>query len=1375
MKKVFLILLIAAAAVKAQAQSSNPFPSTDSLIKYINKWIRNSPVDAFTNLRLNTSLIGITRFLQTSYGGQVTNFYQVGDTLRVTTAGLDTFDVVLASGGAGTNLSFTRNGTTVTINSSTGTDIILPTATQSNAGILTASDKIRIDSAVQLQVLRDSLLNFVRIDDTAAMLQYYLTGLDTLSLSDRIDSKQPLGNYITQITGDLEATPPVGGGAATGVLSSTGVVPGSYVNSNVTVDAKGRITAITNGSSGGGAIDNTNTGTFYRWLNPGTQTIRTVAASSTILIDSTSNTGALTFKVDTATNKIATKSDLLSYQPLLGYVPENVANKSTNTSLGSSNTLYPSQLAVKTYVDNGLAAKQDLLGYTPENVANKSTSTSLGSSNTLYPTQNAVKTYVDNIATTKLNISDTSSMLNAYQVALNARLQNIAGYLTQGSNVTITGSGTLADPYVINSSGGGGGSGSVNSGAANRLAYYPSAGTTVDDLAAITANRALVSDANGLPVAATTTATEIGYVNGVTSSIQTQLNGKQATGNYITALTGDATASGPGSAALTLATVNSNVGSFTYSNITVNAKGLITAASSGTIDATPTNGSTAPVSSDGVFDALAGKQGTITLTTTGTSGAATLIGNTLNIPNYSSGSGTVTTFSFVDANGISGSVSNASTTPALTLSLDNNGVGIGKIQTITARSVLGNATNSTGNVTQIQGTTNQVLRIAQDGSSLAFGAIDLASTAAVVGLLADANISSASTWNAKLSNITGLITAGSNVTITGSGTSGSPYVINASGGGGGSYIFSSPLSESGGTVSIQNAAADGSTKGAAAFTANDFNASAGVISLDYANGQVASSSQNGFLSSTNWSTFNGKQNAISLTTTGTSGAATFDGTTLNIPQYAGATYTFTASDFNESGTTISIDYTNGQAASGSTKGFLSSTDWTTFNNKQATLVSGTNIKTVNGNSLLGSGDLVISAGESPLTFQHSLSRTGNTINLVNDEASPGANHGYFTDDAGVKGWYETLPVTITSPEDNDILVYQGGTWVNQPAPTGGGTTSITFKEATFTATSGQTTFSHDSLSGKHVRVWREGIKQKVSTTYGYEFSGTTITFHPSLSLNEDVYIEVSPASYWATLTTGDYDSDAQAYFDAMSAEGATLTTDEKDAYNTFVLTGKSQGWYSNLVIFHPIMGSNADGHVINSINPSVSGTNNGGITHNAGSVTFNGSTGYVDVELDMSLLDADKNALTIGAYVKNNVQSDTYLFGFAQTSPAFNLAMVPRNSGDVAASIMYDPDNASTTASTNSIGLWETRRSSSTSFRTYKNNSQVGSTNTVANSKTIPAVSMVYGASRNNGTPIGHSTFEVSVFFITNMGADATKLTNFNTALTTFLATLNKD
>lgn len=61
-----------------------------------------------------------------------------------------------------------------------------------------------------------------------------------------------------------------------------------------------------------------------------------------------------------------------------------------------------------------------------------------------------------------------------------------------------------------------------------------------------------------------------------------------------------------------------------------------------------------------------------------------------------------------------------------------------------------------------------------------------------------------------------------------------------------------------GTISGVNAAADGATKGVAAFTAADFNATTGVISIDYANGQAASASLKGFLTSADWTTFNNK-------------------------------------------------------------------------------------------------------------------------------------------------------------------------------------------------------------------------------------------------------------------------------------------------------------------------------------------------------------------------------------------------------------------------------------------------------------------------------------------------------------------------------------
>ena len=55
----------------------------------------------------------------------------------------------------------------------------------------------------------------------------------------------------------------------------------------------------------------------------------------------------------------------------------------------------------------------------------------------------------------------------------------------------------------------------------------------------------------------------------------------------------------------------------------------------------------------------------------------------------------------------------------------------------------------------------------------------------------------------------------------------------------------------------------------------------------------ASGAATGVLTATNFNTFDAKQDAITLTTTGTSGAATFAGGTLNIPQYSGTTGTVT--------------------------------------------------------------------------------------------------------------------------------------------------------------------------------------------------------------------------------------------------------------------------------------------------------------------------------------------------------------------------------------------------------------------------------------------------------------------------------------------------
>lgn len=96
--------------------------------------------------------------------------------------------------------------------------------------------------------------------------------------------------------------------------------------------------------------------------------------------------------------------------------------------------------------------------------------------------------------------------------------------------------------------------GTINAGSANRLTYYASAGNTVDDLTAITASRALVSDANGLPIASSVTATELGYVSGVTSAIQTQINALNTNFVSETFLTVSASASLTGERVITAGT-----------------------------------------------------------------------------------------------------------------------------------------------------------------------------------------------------------------------------------------------------------------------------------------------------------------------------------------------------------------------------------------------------------------------------------------------------------------------------------------------------------------------------------------------------------------------------------------------------------------------------------------------------------------------------------------------------------------------------------------------------------------------------------------------------------------------------------------------------
>jgi hypothetical protein len=90
-------------------------------------------------------------------------------------------------------------------------------------------------------------------------------------------------------------------------------------------------------------------------------------------------------------------------------------------------------------------------------------------------------------------------------------------------------------------------------------------------------------------------------------------------------------------------------------------------------------------------------------------------------------------------------------------------------------------------------------------------------------------------------------------------------------------------------------------------------------------------------------TWNAKQSAITLTTTGNSGASTFISNTLNIPTYTLAGLGGINLSSLSATSPLLYDNTTGvfsiQQSSASQAGFLSSADWTTFNSKQNALTN----------------------------------------------------------------------------------------------------------------------------------------------------------------------------------------------------------------------------------------------------------------------------------------------------------------------------------------------------------------------------------------------------------------------------------------------------
>ena len=246
--------------------------------------------------------------------------------------------------------------------------------------------------------------------------------------------------------------------------------------------------------------------------------------------------------------------------------------------------------------------------------------------------------------------------------------------LTQGGTTTITGTYpnftiSSADQFQGTVTSVTGTSPVASSGGATpAISLAASYGDTQNPYASKTANFVLAAPDGtaGVPTFRAVAAADIPTLNQSTTGSAATLT----TGRTI-AITGDLAYTSPSfngstnvTAAGTLATVNSNVGAFTAANITVNAKGLITAASSGTAGASISNDTTTATNLFPLFSTV-------------TTGVPTTIftGNTKLL--YKPSTGELQSTVLVASNGI---VVNSQTVSAdYTIDTGNNGMSAGTV------------------------------------------------------------------------------------------------------------------------------------------------------------------------------------------------------------------------------------------------------------------------------------------------------------------------------------------------------------------------------------------------------------------------------------------------------------------------------------------------------------------------------------------------------------------------------------------------------------------------------------------------------------------------------------------------------------------------
>lgn len=248
------------------------------------------------------------------------------------------------------------------------------------------------------------------------------------------------------------------------------------------------------------------------------------------------------------------------------------------------------------------------------------------------------------------------------------------------------------------------------------------------------------------------------------------------------------------------------------------------------------------------------------------------------------------------------------------------------------------------------------------------------------------------------------------------------------------------------------------------------------------------------------------------------------------------------------------------------------------------------------------------------------------------------------------------------------------------------------------------------------------------------------------------------------------DTDAQAYFDRVSAAGGSLSVTEQNAVNTLTLSLKSAGIWTLMKAIYPMVGASAAACSQNLKSSSFTGTFSSGWTFASTGITANGSSTFMDTALtpstSLSLISGH-----ISIYIRTDVDEAKCDFGTTNGSfgASDEILLMSRFTGLGFVPVYTQYGGA--VANSDSRGFFITNRNSTTNTGGFKNSTKV--INSAQFASVLPPLPFAIGC--QNATSKTRFASKQYAFASIGDGLTDTQATDFYTSVQAFQTSLSRN